>query len=102
MRETKQRRKVLDENDRMDGITFDKLGRMNYHPDFHTNHKSRMSLDEIIYMCKYYEIDGPRTISFAIGRTEHTVMSKVYLLRKAGNFEKYKFMTDDEWLELIS
>lgn len=100
MKETKQRRTIPDEQDQIDGITFDKLGRMNYHPDFHTNHRTPFTLDELIYMCKFYEIDGPRTVSFAIGRTEHTIMSKVSDLRKQGQYQIYKNMSDDDWIKV--
>lgn len=93
----KQRRLEPDQDDLIDGITFDKQGRMNYHPDFHPNHKTKFMLFDLIYLCKYYEVDGPRKISFALGRTEHTIMSKVAALRKSGLYDKYKNMSDDEW-----
>jgi len=41
-------------------------------------------------ICKFYEVDHTRTIAFAIGRTEHTVQTKVTSLRKKGLFDYYK------------
>ena len=102
MKETKQRRTVPDEDDMRDGITFDLQGRMNYHPEYHTNHRTRFSVDELVYMCKYYDIDGPRSVAFALGRTEHTVMCKISELRKQDTYNIYKYMSDDDWLLLIA
>jgi hypothetical protein len=96
----KQRRTEPDEDDQKDGIKFDKLGRMKYNPDFHPNHGKPFTLDDLIYMCKFYEIDGPRKIAFALGKTEHTVMSKRSDLRKAGTFEQYKNISDEEWSKI--
>lgn len=77
------------------------MGRMQYHPEFHPNHGKPFSQDDLIYMCKFYEIDGPRKISFALGKTEHTVMSRISALRKNGKFEYYKNMPEDQWLNVM-
>ncbi|WP_338651641.1 DNA-entry nuclease [Lysinibacillus sp. Y5S-8] len=66
----------------VDDITYDKHGRMQYHPEFHFSHGKPFSESELEYICKFYEVDHARTISFAIGRTEHTIRSKVDYLRK--------------------
>ncbi|MBW7475925.1 hypothetical protein K0T92_14360 [Paenibacillus oenotherae] len=94
------RRNVPDEGDKLDGITFDKLGRMKYHPEFHFNHGKPFTLDEKIYLTKYYELDGPRAIGFALGRTEHTVMNIVCNMRKSGEWKRYASLSDDEWLSI--
>lgn len=73
----------------IDDITYDKHGRMQYHPEFHFSHAKPFS-EELEYICKFYEVDHARTISFAIGRTEHTIRSKVDYLRKKGLFHYYK------------
>jgi hypothetical protein len=99
-KDTKQRRLEPDEDDRKDGITFDKQGRMQYNPSFHTNHGKPFSVSDLIYLCKYYTIDGPRTIGFALGKTEHTIMGRVAILRKENLYEYYKNISDDEWLTL--
>lgn len=73
-----------------DEIIYDKQGRMCYHPKFHFNHGKPFTESELEYICKFYEVDEARTISFAIGRTEHTIRSKVDILRKKGLFEYYR------------
>lgn len=89
-------------DDVIDGITYDRRGRMQYHPDFHFNHGIPFTIDEMIYTAKYYEIDGARTISFAIGKTEGTVQSKVDEMKQNGMYEIYKNLSDDNWLKLIT
>jgi hypothetical protein len=99
-RKERIRQYIPREDDLKDGITFDKLGRMRYHPDFHPNHGKPYTTDELIYICKFYEVDGPRLISFAIGKTELTIMNTVCELRKSYRFEKYKNMSCEEWLKV--
>jgi hypothetical protein len=95
-----QTRRGNPEEDIVDGITYDSLGRMQYHPDFHPNHGKPFKLDEIIYICKYHQTDDIRSLSFAVGRTEHTVASKITSLRKDGLYWKYRSMSDDQWERL--
>lgn len=85
-----QRKYELTQADIDDGIAFDAQGRMKYNPLYHENHGKAFTQEELEYMCKYYDIDGPRSIGFALGKTEHTIMAKVYDLRKSGLFEHYK------------
>jgi len=73
-----------------DGITYDKQGRMSYNPEFHFAHGKPFTESDLEYICKFYEVDEARTISFAIGKTEHTIRSKVDLLRRKGLFEYYR------------
>ncbi|TKH40310.1 DNA-entry nuclease [Paenibacillus polymyxa] len=77
-----------------DGITYDKLGRMQYHPDFHPNHHKPFSREELIYLCKYWGVDDRRTMSYALGRTECTLSSKVTNLKKSGKFNYYKSLEE--------
>lgn len=96
------RRTVPTAEDIQDGITFDAQGRMNYHPEFHPNHRKKMTMDEKIYLAKYYPlIDNARTVAFALGRTEHTIMHITSKLRKTGELDRLRAMSDDEWLEAI-
>ncbi len=71
-------------------ISFDRFGRMNYHPDFHFNHCKTMSEEELEYLCKFWEFDNCRTVAFALGRTEHSLDSTVNKLKKSGLYEYYK------------
>lgn len=92
----------MDDQDLQDGITYDIHGGMEYHPEFHFNHGKPFTLDEMIYLCKFYEIDGQRKMSYALGRVEHSVKTKVCELRKSGRFEVLKNLTEDEWSEMIN
>lgn len=73
-----------------DDIQFDKWGRMLYHPEFHPNHKQPFTEEELEYLCKYWEHDGRRSMSFALGRPEHSLAVTVARLKKEGLFEYYK------------
>lgn len=63
-------------------IEYDKLGRMRYHSKFHFSHGERFAESDLEYICKYYEVDHTRTLGFAIGKTEHTIRSKVDKLKR--------------------
>ncbi|MBO9596201.1 MAG: hypothetical protein J7559_00030, partial [Cohnella sp.] len=90
------------EHDEIDCIVYDNHGRMRYHPEFHFSHGKPTTLEDKIYVAKFYEVDGRRKISFAIGKTEGYVQTLVYDMRKRGIFEIYKNLSDDEWLKLIT
>ncbi|MGG4444517.1 DNA-entry nuclease [Brevibacillus fortis] len=72
-----------------DGLEYDSYGRMQYHPEFHFNHGTPFEEDELEYLCKFYETDSTRSLSFALGRTERTVRSKIDQLRKTGMYQVY-------------
>lgn len=71
-------------------IKLDQYGRMQYHPDFHHNHKKRFTVSELEYLCKFYEVDHIRTLAFALGKTEYTCFAKVNELKKSGQYDHYK------------
>jgi hypothetical protein len=48
------------------------------------------TLSELEYLCKYYEHDSVESIAASLGRTETSIISKVYKLRKNGQFEYYQ------------
>ncbi|MBY9078280.1 DNA-entry nuclease [Paenibacillus sp. HN-1] len=77
-------------DDAIDGITYDCGGRMQYHPDFHFSHGKPFSQDDLEYLCTFYGIDDARTISFALGKTEHVCRVKYASLKKAGLLEYYR------------
>lgn len=101
-RKYQKRRAGLDEADDIkDGIVYDRFGRMEYHPKFHPNHKKPFTLDEAIYLCKFYDFEGTRNMAFALGRTEKSLIAKVNELRKSGEFQKYRDLSLGEWEEAI-
>lgn len=79
----------LNDTDVVD-VQYDRNGRMLYHPEFHPNQGKHFTVEELIYLCKFYDYDGPKYMSLALGRTEHTICEKVYQLKKSGKFEYYK------------
>lgn len=72
------------------GFTFDRNGRMNYHPDVHHNQGKPWTAADQKYLIEHYEKIGPDQISLELGRTIHTVMTRAYGLRKKGLMPKRK------------
>lgn len=73
-------------------IRYDSSNRMMYHPDFHFNHGNPFTVSELEYLCKYWEFDDRRTMSFSLGRPETILAATVYQLKKSGQFEHYKHL----------
>ena len=71
-------------------IEYDKYGRMAYNPMFHTSHGIPFTEEEKEYLCKFYEYDGAKMMSMAIGKTEKVIQKTVYELREKGLFEFYR------------
>lgn len=71
-------------------ITYDRYGRMNYHPDYHPNQKKDWLMTDIKFLIENYVSMGPEACSLALGRTIHTVMTRAYELRKSGAMPKRK------------
>jgi hypothetical protein len=65
-------------------VTYDRFGRMNYHPDYHANHKLPWSVEDTQYLIDNYDKIGPEEISLTLERTIHTVMTRAYELRRSG------------------
>jgi hypothetical protein len=74
----------------MNSVTYDKYGRMQYHPDFHGRQKLPWTTSEERYLISNYESQGPEEVSLALERTIHTVMTRAYQLRKKGMMPKPK------------
>ncbi len=68
--------------------TYDDYGRMKYHPKYHPNQGKPWTTEDQKYLIEYYEQLGPEQISFDLGRTIHTVMTRAYELRKKGVMPK--------------
>lgn len=70
------------------GVTYDRYGRMQYHPDFHGKQKDPWTTTDQQYLIDNYESMGPEQVSLALERTIHTVMTRAYELRKKGLMRK--------------
>lgn len=69
-------------------VTYDRYGRMKYHPDFHAKQKEPWTTADEKYLIENYESLGPERVSLALERTISTVMTRAYKLRKAGRMVK--------------
>lgn len=79
---------------KQDNIQYDRYGRVRYHPEYHPNHGKPYTTYDLWYLCRFWGFDSCRSLSFALGRPETAVKSKVHLLKKAGSFEYYKKMNN--------
>ncbi|MFW8589869.1 hypothetical protein ACOI22_03605 [Glaciecola sp. 2405UD65-10] len=68
----------------MTEYTFDKLGRLNFHPDLHANQGKPWTNYDQNYLADNYYIDGPECVSLALERTIRSIMVKANELRKIG------------------
>lgn len=68
----------------MKPITFNKLGRMLYHPDFHQRQNQHWTTHEQKFLLENYETLGPEEVSLTLERTIQSVMQKMTYLRKQG------------------
>lgn len=73
-----------------DHLDIDRYGRMRYHPDYHHSHKKPFTEADLEYLCKFWEVDHRRTLSFALGRPETSLAMKVSALKRKGLYEYYK------------
>lgn len=69
-------------------VTYDRYGRMNYHPDFHAKQKTPWTNKDQKYLIDNYALIGPEQISFELERTIHMVMQRACQLRKQGLMTK--------------
>lgn len=69
-------------------VTYDRYGRMNFHPDFHCKQGTPWTTTDEKYLIEHYHSDGPEQVSLSLERTIHTVMTRAYELRKAGRMVK--------------
>lgn len=76
-------------------VEYNKFGMMKTHPIYHHQLGKPWTKGELVYLCKFYEFDGMQSISYGLGRPEDSCAKKVYELRKAGVFRKYKYYEGD-------
>ncbi len=69
-------------------VTYDKHGRMNYHPDFHPNHRKPWTTKDQKFLIDKYEKLGPDQVALSLGRTIRTIMQTANRLRKQGLMPK--------------
>lgn len=74
-------------------ITFDKYGRMRYHPDFHENHGKPMTTSDRKFLIENYETMGPEQCSLALGRTIEAIYAYATNLRRQGLMPKCRKRT---------
>lgn len=69
-------------------VTYDRHGRMNFHPEIHLRQMEPWTVKDQAYLVENYALLGPEKVSFALERTIHTVMTRAYELRKKGDMPK--------------
>jgi biotin operon repressor len=69
-------------------VQFDRYKRMKYHPAYHKNMGQPWSFEDLQYLINYYDKIGGTEMSFALERTETSVLQRVNALRKAGIMSK--------------
>lgn len=87
-----QRRQKLDiwKEDPGREIEYDRWGRIKYHPKLHPNHKKKMTVRELIYLCKYHECDGLRAMSYVLGKPEASLTNQITRMKEEGTYRFYR------------
>lgn len=86
------------ETDSEEKFEYDRYGRMKYNPAIHFNQGKSFTKGDLFYLCKFYEIDGPVKMMYALGRTELVLQQKVRVLKEFGLYNFYKNAPDQLWL----
>ncbi|MGG1571627.1 hypothetical protein [Fictibacillus sp. NRS-1165] len=73
---------------------YDARGRLEYHPDIHPNQGKAWTMNDLEYLCKFYEHDGVRLMAAALGRTEPSVVYCAESLKKKMDEKTGKSMFD--------
>ena len=69
-------------------IKYDKYGRLGYTPELHARHGRAWTTTDEKFLIENYVSMGPEAVCLALERTIHTVMTRVYVLRKRGQMPK--------------
>lgn len=69
-------------------VTHDKLGRMNYHPEYHDNHKKDWTTHDEKYLIENYVSMGADHVSFTLGRTIGSIMNRAGEIRAQGRMPR--------------
>jgi hypothetical protein len=65
-----------------------------YHPDLHVRQDEPMTTMELAYICKFYECDGAKSLSFALERSESSLESIIHRCKSNKTFEHFKLAWD--------
>lgn len=68
---------------------YDRFGKIKYNKHYHFNHRKPFSEDDLMYLCKFWETVSAKELSLALGRTEKTLASKVWIFKKDGRYAEY-------------
>lgn len=63
---------------------YDNQGRLMYDPEIHFSQGKRWSLSEQQYLIDWYDIIGPEEMSYALGRTEYSIVAYAAKLKREG------------------
>ncbi|MEG1481807.1 hypothetical protein [Clostridium sp.] len=68
----------------MEELNYDKYGRIKYTPSFHSKHMTSWNDEDLDYLINWYDVAGPRELSFALERPEASITEKYHRLKKKG------------------
>lgn len=86
----------MSENYIVDGIEYYKSNhRMIYNPEFHENHGTHWSKEDLAYMVQMRPATKWKDLCLALGRTQSTCMNKYNMLKKRGLLDYYKNLEID-------
>jgi hypothetical protein len=69
-------------------VTYDAIGRMNWHPDIHVPKGTPWSTIDEQYLIENYPTMGAEKVGLKLRRTSNNVISRVSRLRKQGRMPK--------------
>lgn len=64
--------------------------RIKYHPNIHVNQRKYFTEEELAYICFVWGSSKKRDIALVLGRTHGSILTKVNLLEKNGQFDYFK------------
>ncbi|MNR93677.1 hypothetical protein D3C72_247350 [compost metagenome] len=76
-------------------------GKMKYNPEVHKNHKKRWTLEERVYVARFYDFDGVWLIADALMRPEYSIHQVIVTMKKNGEWDVYKSLSHDEYFEIV-
>ena len=85
----------LEQLEREEGLEYNSMGEMLYNPLYHAPKGKPWTTEDLVYLCKYHDIDGIKKISLALDRTPRTCGSQIGNLRTSGMYQHYR-----NWEEL--
>lgn len=82
-------------------VEHERIGRYTFIPEYHARHGEKYTLAERAYLARYFDIDGPKYMSLSLERPINIIYSQVKHMKKNGEWDLYRSLTDDEYEKII-